>query len=70
MDMAIKTSTFSGWQLSGKDAEAFLRQINDPTPNPRAQAAIKRGQGLAAEYLATGQVKIRLKMDKKYESKG
>lgn len=59
--MAIKTSTFSGWRLSDKDADAFLKQINDPAPNPLAQAAFTRGRKLAEEYLAKGQVTIRLK---------
>lgn len=54
--MAIKTSTFSGWRLSGKDADAFLKQIGDPTPNPLAQAALARGRPLAEEYLAKGRV--------------
>lgn len=52
--MAIKTSTFSGWRLSGKDADAFLKQISDPTPNPLAQAALARGRIIAEEYLAKG----------------
>lgn len=52
--MAIKTSTFSGWRLSGKDADAFLKQINDPAPNPLAEIAIARGRPLAEEYLAKG----------------
>lgn len=54
--MAIKTSTFSGWRLSGKDADAFLKQISDPAPNPLAQAALERGRPLAEEYLAKGYV--------------
>lgn len=54
--MTIKTSTFSGWQLSGKDAEAFLRQLNDPEPNPLADAALARGRPLAEEFLAKGYV--------------
>lgn len=64
--MAIKTSTFSGWRLSGKGAEAFLNQINDPTPNPLAQASYERGKKLAEEYLAKGFV--RLKSAKKNKS--
>ncbi len=52
--MAVKTSTFSGWRLSGKDADAFLNQINDTLPNPLAQAAIARGRPLAEEYLTKG----------------
>lgn len=54
--MAIKTSTFSGWRLSGKDADVFLKQINDSTPNPLAEAAIMRGRPLAEEYLEKGYV--------------
>lgn len=64
--MAIKTSTFSGWQLSGKDAEAFLNKINDPTPNPLAQAAFKNGRKLAEEYLEKGYVKINAKQEGGY----
>jgi len=52
--MAVKTSTFSGWRLSGEDADAFLKQINDPAPNPLAEAAIARGRPLAEEYLNKG----------------
>lgn len=52
--MTIKTSTFSGWELSGEDAETFLKQINDPTPNPLAQATLMRGEKLAKEYLENG----------------
>jgi hypothetical protein len=54
--MAIKTSTFSGWRLSGKDADAFLKQIDNSEPNPLAQAALKRGFSLAEEYLEKGYV--------------
>jgi len=61
--MAIKTSTFSGWRLSGKDADAFIKQINDPAPNVYAQAAVKRGQKLANEYLSKGFVSINPKRD-------
>jgi hypothetical protein len=62
--MAIKTSTFSGWRLSGEDADAFLKQINDPTPNPLAQAVIGRGRNLAEEYLAKGYVVMSPKKNK------
>jgi len=54
--MAIKTSTFSGWRLSGKDAEAFLDQVNNAKPNPLAQAALDRGRKLMAEYDRKGYV--------------
>ena len=59
--MAIKTSTFSGWRLSGKDAETFLKQIDESRPNPLAQATFSRGQELAKEYLDKGCVYIRPK---------
>lgn len=61
--MAIKTSTFSGWRLSGKDAEAFLEQVNSEL----AQATLARGRKLdtfsrselAEEYLKNGYVIIK-----------
>lgn len=69
--MAVKTSTFSGWRLSGKDADAFLNQISDPMPNPFAQAAITRGRPLAEEYLAKGYVTFSpIKKEKKLSRKG
>lgn len=61
--MAIKTSTYGGWKLTGKDAEAFLRQIEDPKPNQYAQASLKRGQKLLSEYLEKGYAIVRSKKD-------
>lgn len=52
--MAIKTSTFSGWRLSGKDANAFVEQVDNPAPNPAAKAAVARGRSLAEEYQEKG----------------
>ncbi|EKD73101.1 MAG: hypothetical protein ACD_45C00462G0004 [uncultured bacterium] len=57
--MAIKTSTFSGWRLSGKDADAFLEQVNNAKPNPLAQASLDRGRKLMAEYDQKGYVTLR-----------
>ena len=48
--MAIKTSTFSGWRLSGKDAEAFLEQIEKSNPNKQAQETLTRGKKLLRQY--------------------
>ena len=62
--MAIKTSTFSGWRLSGKDAEAFLKQIDNPEPNPAAESALERGRPIAEEYLAKGYAIIRVQRKK------
>ncbi len=56
--MTIKTSTFSGWRLPGKDAEAFLKQVTNTAANPLAQTAIERGQSLAEQYLEQGYVSI------------
>ncbi len=52
--MAIQTSTFSGWRLSGEHAEAFRRQINDPTPNLLAKETMRRGRVLGEEYRKNG----------------
>lgn len=60
--MAIKTSTFAGWRLSGKEADAFLKQVKNATPNPKATAAIVKGRPLAEEFLAKGQVVLGVKM--------
>lgn len=66
--MAVKTSTFSGWSLSGKDAKSFIKQISNPTPNPRAKATIERGKKLAEEYLKTGRVVVKGKKRTKKDS--
>ncbi|HEV2614518.1 MAG TPA: hypothetical protein VGV92_07395 [Gammaproteobacteria bacterium] len=58
--MSIRKSTFSGYELTGEDAEAFLRQISDPTPNPFADAAVRRGRKLAEEYARTGRATIKV----------
>ncbi|OGV33029.1 MAG: hypothetical protein A3E88_01450 [Legionellales bacterium RIFCSPHIGHO2_12_FULL_35_11] len=56
--MAIKTSTFSGWRLSGKDADSFLEQVNHAEPNPLAQASLDRGRKLMTEYDKKGYVTL------------
>ena len=62
--MAVKTSTFSGWRLSGKDADSFLKQVNDAEPNPLAQAALDRGRKLMAEYDKKGYVTLNPRKNK------
>jgi hypothetical protein len=57
--MAIKTSTFSGWRLSGKDADAFLNQVKKTKPNLLAQETLRRGEKLLKEYQKTGRVILR-----------
>lgn len=56
--MAIKTSTFGGWTLIGKDAEAFAEQMDDSKPNKLAQTSYERGQKLLDEYRQKGYVRI------------
>ena len=56
--MAIKTSTFSGWQLTGEDAKAFERQIENCNSNSYAVGAVLRGEKLAGEYLQKGYVSL------------
>ena len=56
--MAIKTSTFGGWELTGKHIDAFLKIVNNPIPNPLAIATVKRGRRLAEEYNRNGFVVI------------
>ena len=52
--MAVKTSPFTGWRLSGKDAEAFVRQIDESQPNVRAQHALLRGRALCKQISEKG----------------
>ena len=52
--MAVKTSPFTGWRLSGKDAEAFVRQIDESRPNVRAQEALSRGRALCKQMAEKG----------------
>lgn len=52
--MAIKSRPFGGVELSGEDADAFLRQVaNGPTEEQRRIVAegIKRGRILVAKML-------------------
>ena len=42
--MAIKSSTFGRVELSGKDAERFIKHMNEDKPNPLALAALARGR--------------------------
>ena len=61
--MAIKTSTFGGWEISGEHIDAFLKVVNDPTPNLLALAAVKRGRKLAEEYNKNGFVVLNPKQE-------
>jgi hypothetical protein len=52
--MAI-TSTFGRVELSGKDAERFVQQINEDKANPLAVAALERGREIS-EKINKGEV--------------
>lgn len=54
--MAVKTSTFSGWRLSGKEADTFLKQVKESPSNPRAREAFANGLPMAEELLSKGRV--------------
>jgi hypothetical protein len=47
--MAVKTSPFTGWRLSGRDADAFSKQVNESRPNERAQESLMRGRALCKQ---------------------
>ena len=59
--MAIKTSTFAVWRLSGKDAEAFVRQIDNGRPNLRAQESLLRGRVLCQQIEKIGYTPVQPK---------
>lgn len=66
--MAIKTSTFEGWHLTGEDAVKFRKQIEEDTaPNKEAEASLIRGKKLSDEYVKNGFVV--LTSNKKYITK-
>lgn len=52
--MAVKTSPFTGWRLSGRDADAFVKQIDESHPNVYAQDALVRGRALCKEMSEKG----------------
>ena len=59
--MAVKTSTFTGWKISGKDTEAFLKQINEGQPNALAQESLSRGRALCQQIEKTGYTPVQPK---------
>jgi hypothetical protein len=65
--MAIKSrGIFGGVTLTGKDAEAFIEQfVNNPKPNPLAQAALDRGMERLAEFQATGKITLSARIKEK-----
>lgn len=62
--MAVKTSTFTGWKLSGKDAEAFVKQVDESRQNERAQAALLRGRDLCKQISERGYTSVKPKKEK------
>ena len=52
--MAIQSDNFGRVRLSGEDAARFIVHMNEDKPNPKAQAANKRGR-VALERLKTNE---------------
>jgi hypothetical protein len=52
--MAVKTSPFAGWRLSGRDAEIFSEQVDNSGLNPKAQDALARGRALCQQIEKCG----------------
>ncbi len=44
--MTIKSSQFGGIALSGKDAERFIRHMQDDAPSPMLAAALTQGRAI------------------------
>jgi hypothetical protein len=65
--MAIKSrGIFGGVTLTGKDAEAFIEQfVNNPKPNPLAQAALDRGMEQLEEFQSTGKITVETRIKNK-----
>lgn len=56
--MAVKSTTFGGVTLSGEEAKAFRRQINEIPVKHEAKQALERGRAMMDEFSAHGSVKI------------
>lgn len=61
--MAIKTTTFGGITLSGKDAEAFEHQVTYGRPSKAARESFARGKIIVKEYERKGYATIRTRKD-------
>jgi len=57
--MGIKTSTFSGWRLSGETADAFLAELHSTKPNRQAKETLRLGDKLMKQYKEKGYVVLK-----------
>ena len=57
--MAVKTSPFTCWRLSGKDADDFIRQLDEGRPNILAQESLSRGRVLCEQISRHGYSSVR-----------
>lgn len=62
--MAIKTSTFGGIHLSGKDADRFIQHMREDGPNLLAKKAFTKGMKLVKEFKEKGYATLQLKKKK------
>lgn len=60
----VKTSVFGGITLSGKDADAFARQVAHGRPKKAAVQAYERGRALVAEFNQKGYATIKPRKSK------
>lgn len=51
--MAIRSETFGGVILTGKDAAAFERQVKTADSPPAAKETLARGDNLLSKFRAT-----------------
>lgn len=62
--MSVKTSTFGGVRLSGKEAEKFTRQVKYGRPKKAAVESARRGKAMLSEFERTGQVIVHARKTK------
>lgn len=63
--MSVKTDTFGGVQLSGQDAEKFIRQVKYGRVNQKAVELAVRGRNSAVEYAEKGFATVPLNLQEK-----
>jgi succinate dehydrogenase/fumarate reductase flavoprotein subunit len=51
--VTIKSIPFGGIVLNGKDAERFIRHMQDDAPSPRLAAALVEGRAILQKMRAT-----------------
>ena len=60
--MSIQSTTFGGVRLSGKEAEAFERAVEQAEPKQAAKDALVQGKAMLEEYEKEGQVIVQVEI--------